>query len=94
MKDDQKVERTLAQVEDTFYKTMSANTVFSALNKSASAQKKLADNTESLAKEMAELRKAFEGSSKSSGRVALALNVLTGALVLVGIAQVIVPFFK
>jgi hypothetical protein len=36
--------------------------------------------------------KAFTKSSESSGRVTLALNYLTGVLVLVGITQVFVTY--
>jgi hypothetical protein len=39
-------DRTLADVEKTFYEAMSKNTVFSSVNKSASALEKLAVNTE------------------------------------------------
>lgn len=87
-------ERTFADIEDTFYKTMSANTVFSSINKSASALEKLTKTTEYLAEEMGNLREAFEEPSNSSSKVAGALNWLTGALVLVAVAQVVVAFIK
>ena len=89
-----KKERSLADIEDTFYKTMSANTVFSSVNRSASALENLTQTTDELAEEMRNLREAFEVSSDSSSKVAGALNWLTGALVLVGIAQVVVAFIK
>jgi hypothetical protein len=87
-------ERSLADIEDTFYKTMSANTVFSSVNRSASALENLTKTTEDLAEEMGNLREAFEESSNSSSKVAGALNWLTGALVLVGVAQVVVAIVK
>jgi methyl-accepting chemotaxis protein len=87
-------ERSLADIEDTFYKTMSANTVFSSVNRSASALENLTKTTEDLAEEMGNLREAFEESSNSSSKVARALNWLTGALVLVGFAQVVVAIVK
>jgi methyl-accepting chemotaxis protein len=87
-------ERSLADIEDTFYKTMSANTVFSSVNKSASALENLSKTTEDLAEEMGNLREAFEESSHSSSKVAGALNWLTGALVLVGVAQVFVAYVR
>ncbi|MDC9499525.1 MULTISPECIES: hypothetical protein [unclassified Pseudoalteromonas] len=93
-----KKERTLADIEDTFYKAMSENTVFLSVKKSASALEKLIktaeDLAEDLAEEMGNLREAFEESSNSSSKVAGALNWLTGALVLVGVAQVVVAFIK
>ena len=89
-----KKERTLADIEDTFYKAMSENTVFLSVKKSASALEKLIKTAEDLAEEMGNLREAFEESSNSSSKVAGALNWLTGALVLVGVAQVVVAFIK
>ena len=89
-----KKERSLGDIEDTFYKTMSANTVFSSVNRSASALENLTKTTEELAEEMGNLREAFEESSNSSSKVAGALNWLTGALVLVGVAQVVVAVIK
>ncbi|EPT0948025.1 hypothetical protein ACVOTV_003622, partial [Vibrio cholerae] len=47
-----------------------------------------------LGDEIDQLKSAFEESSRSSGKVALALNWLTGALVLVGVAQVVVAVIK
>jgi hypothetical protein len=89
-----KKERSLADIEDTFYKKMSANTVFSSVNRSASALENLTKTTEELAEEMGNLREAFEESSNSSSKVAGSLNWLTGALVLVGVAQVIIAIIK
>ncbi|MDC9567598.1 MULTISPECIES: hypothetical protein [unclassified Pseudoalteromonas] len=89
-----KKERTLADIEDTFYKAMSENTVFLSVKKSASALEKLIKTAEDLAEEMGNLREAFEESSNSSSKVAGALNWLTGVLVLVGVAQVVVAFIK
>lgn len=47
-----------------------------------------------LSGEIDKLKVAFEQSSKSSSKVALALNWLTGALVLVGVAQVFSNWLK
>ncbi|EGQ8093445.1 TPA: hypothetical protein RQL13_004544 [Vibrio vulnificus] len=47
-----------------------------------------------LSDEIDKLKVAFEESSKSSGKVALALNWLTAALVLVGVAQVVIAWPK
>lgn len=89
-----KKKRSLADVEETFYKTMSSNTVFSSVKRSASALEELTKTTQELADEMESLRGAFEESANSSSKVANALNWLTGALVLVGIAQVVVTIIK
>jgi methyl-accepting chemotaxis protein len=94
MESSTKNERTLADIEETFYKSISANSVFSSVKRSASALEKLTKTTEELAEEMGNLREAFEESSTSSSKVARALNWLTGALVLVGLAQVIVAVIK
>ncbi|EIA1590763.1 MULTISPECIES: hypothetical protein [Vibrio] len=94
MTSNEKQERSLAQIEDTFYKTLSKNTVFSSINRSASSLEHLAQSTDELAEQMEDLKEAFQESSRSSSKVALALNWLTGALVLVGIAQVVVAYIK
>lgn len=52
------------------------------------------NSIDELGAEIDQLKNAFEESSKSSGKVALSLNWLTAALVLVGIAQVIVALIK
>ncbi|EFO40855.1 TPA: hypothetical protein ACPJ0G_001221 [Vibrio alginolyticus] len=52
------------------------------------------DSINELGYEIDKLKSAFEDSSKSSGKVALALNWLTSALVLVGVAQVVVAIMK
>ncbi|GIU03063.1 hypothetical protein [Shewanella algidipiscicola] len=53
----EKAKRTLEDVENTFYETMSKNTVFSSLNRSASALERLSNNTETLAAEMKSARR-------------------------------------
>lgn len=52
------------------------------------------ESISALSDEIDNLKMAFEESSRSSGKVALSLNWLTFALVLVGIAQIIVAFVK
>ena len=54
----------------------------------------LQDSIDDLSDEIQSLKTAFEDSSKSSGKVALAMNWLTAALVLVGLAQVVVALLK
>jgi|GEM_PF-6295880 len=45
-------ERTLADMENTFYECMSKNTVLSALNRSASTLENLSENTDALTREL------------------------------------------
>ncbi|WP_338155294.1 hypothetical protein [Vibrio metschnikovii] len=52
------------------------------------------ESISALSDEIDNLKMAFEESSRSSSKVALSLNWLTFALVLVGIAQIIVAFVK
>jgi|TARA_Y100000815_G_C12954199_1_gene354070 hypothetical protein len=80
-------ERTLADVEKTFYEAMSKNTVFSSLNRSASALEKLAVNTEALT---AELKNANESSTK----LTKSLNWLTFAAVLIAAGALILEVYK
>ena len=73
-------ERTLADVEATFYEAMSKNTVFSSLNRSASALEKLSENTEALTAEI-------KNASASSSRLTSSLNRLTlAAVIIAGLA--------
>ena len=72
----EKAKRTLAEVENTFYETMSKNTVFSSLNRSASALEKLSSNTKTLAAEM-------KSASEYSARLTTSLNRLTLAAVII-----------
>ncbi len=65
-----------------------------ALEKQTSATRKVNSAIEQLNNRISSLESSFNESSKSSGRVALALNVLTGVLVVVGIAQVVVAYIK
>jgi len=60
-------ERSLADVEKTFYKTMSKNTVFSSLNRSASALESLTLSTNALTREL-------KNASNSSTNLSLSLN--------------------
>jgi hypothetical protein len=59
------------------------------LGKQAGATRKVNFAIEQLNKQLESLESKFVESSKSSAKVAVALNILTGALVLVGVAQVV-----
>ncbi|WP_028301337.1 hypothetical protein [Oceanospirillum beijerinckii] len=63
-----------------------------ALEKQTSATLKVNNALEQLNPRMESLENTFEESSRSSGKVAFALNLLTAALVLVGIAQVAITY--
>ena len=65
-----------------------------ALEKQTNATRKVNNALEQLNSRMESLENTFKESSKSSGKVAFALNLLTGALVLVGIAQVAIACIK
>ena len=72
--------RAIADVEKTFYETMAANTVFSSVNRSASALEKLAVNTEALTKEI-------KNANDSSTKLTKSLNYLTlAAVIIAGLA--------
>jgi hypothetical protein len=76
-------ERTLADVEKTFYDAMSKNTVFSSVNKSASALEKLTVNTEALTQEI-------KSANDSSTKLTQSLNRLTlAAVVIAGLALIL-----
>jgi uncharacterized phage infection (PIP) family protein YhgE len=83
----EKIKRTLEDVENTFYETMSKNTVFSSLNRSASALEKLSNNTETLAAEM-------KSASESSTRLTTSLNRLTLAAVIIAGGALILEVVK
>jgi hypothetical protein len=80
-------ERTLADMEKTFYDCMSKNTVFSALNRSASALESLSENTDVLAREI-------KRAGESSSRLARSLNVLTGVAVFIAAVALGLEFWK
>ena len=65
-----------------------------SLEKQTNATRKVNNSLEQLNSRIDSLEKSFQESSKSSGKVALSLNWLTSALVLVGIIQVAIPYFK
>lgn len=65
-----------------------------ALEKQTNATRKVNNALEQLNVRVESLEKTFKESSKSSGRVAFALNFLTGALVLAGVAQVVIAYIK
>lgn len=72
-------ERTLADVEKTFYEAMSKNTVFSSLNRSASALETLADNTKALTEELQNANESSTQLTKSLNRITLAAVVIAAA---------------
>lgn len=80
-------ERTLADVEKTFYEAMSKNTVFSSLNRSASALEKLAVNTEALTTEL-------KNANESSTKLTKSLNWLTFAAVLIAAGALCLEVYK
>jgi hypothetical protein len=63
-----------------------------SLQEQSNATRKVNTSLESLNSRIDSLEKAFTESSKSSGKVACSLNWLTGALVLIGIAQVVLSY--
>ena len=65
-----------------------------SLEKQTNATRKVNNSLEQLNLRIDSLEKSFQESSNSSSKVALSLNWLTGALVLVGIAQVAMAYFK
>ena len=83
----EKSRRSLEGVKKTFYETMSKNTVFSSLNRSASALEKLAENTQTLAAEM-------KSASESSTRLTTSLNRLTLAAVIIAGGALILEAVK
>ena len=80
-------ERTIADVEKTFYETLVANTVFSSVNRSASALEKLAINTEALTKEI-------KSANESSTKLTKGLNCLTLAAVVIAALALGLECFK
>ncbi|XPF94984.1 hypothetical protein ACM9HF_02930 [Colwellia sp. RE-S-Sl-9] len=76
MKDSDNSERTLAEVEKTFYETLSKNTIFSSVNRSASALEKLAINTEALTQEIASANDSSTKLTKSLNRLTLAAVII------------------
>ncbi|WP_160060320.1 hypothetical protein [Psychromonas sp. L1A2] len=61
-----------------------------SLEKQSDATRKVSTALENLNTKIDGLEKAFKDSSTSSGRVTKALNWLTFALVLIGVAQLII----
>lgn len=80
-------ERTLADIEKTFYETLSANRVFSSHNKSASAQ-------EALVKKLEDLTKEISNASDSSTKLTTSLNRLTLAAVVIAALAFGLEVFK
>ena len=65
-----------------------------SINKQSHATCEVNDSLKNLNSRIDNLENAFTKSSESSGKVTIALNWLTGALVLIGIAQVVVAYIK
>ena len=65
-----------------------------SLEKQTNATHKVNNALGQLNSRIESLEITFKKSSESSGQVAFALNLLTGALVLVGIAQVVIAYIK
>lgn len=65
-----------------------------ALGKQTNATRKVNNALEQLNSRIGSLENTFKESSNSSAKVSFALNLLTGALVLVGIAQVVIAYLK
>lgn len=80
-------ERTSGDMEKTFYEAMSKNTVFSSLNRSASALEKLAVNTEALTMEI-------KNSNESSTKLTRSLNRLTFAAVVIASGALALEVYK
>jgi len=74
--DNESKERTLGDVEKTFYETLATNRVFSSHNKSASAQEALVKNIEALTHEISK-------ANDSSTKLTTSLNRLTLAAVII-----------
>jgi len=65
-----------------------------SIEKQTNATRKVNNSLEQLNSRIDSLEKSFQESSKSSGKLALSLNWLTGALVFVGIVQAVLAYFK
>ena len=87
LKDSDNSERSLADIEKTFYETMSKNTTFLSVNRSASALEKLAINTEALTQEIA-------SANDSSTKLTKSLNRLTFAAVIIAACALALEIFK
>ena len=65
----------------------------SSLEKIGNATRKVNTSLENLNSRLESLESEFSNSAKSSGRLALSLNILTAVLVVVGVAQVLASIY-
>jgi hypothetical protein len=65
----------------------------SSLEKIGNATRKVNTSLENLNSRLESLESEFANSAKSSGRLALSLNILTAVLVVVGVAQVLASIY-
>ena len=80
-------ERTVGEMERTFYEAISKNTFFSSLNRSASALENLSDHAKALTEEI-------KRSGESSSRLAKSLNKLTLAAVVIAVVALTLEAWK
>ena len=80
-------ERSLADIEKTFYETLAANRVFSSHNKSATAQEELVHKIENLTVEIT-------NANASSTRLASSLNRMTLAAVAIALLAFALEVYK
>ena len=80
-------ERSLAEIEKTFYETLATNRVFSSHNKSATAQEELVNKIENLTVEIT-------NASASSTRLASSLNRMTLAAVAIALLAFALEVYK
>lgn len=65
-----------------------------SIEKQSRATREVNNSLNNLNSKIDNLEKAFTESSKSSGRVSLALNILTGVLAVIAAAQLFVTYIK
>ena len=63
-----------------------------ALKDQSKASQEIAETLGDLERRLESLESTIKSSSNSSGRVAISLNILTGALVIIGIVSVILEY--
>lgn len=80
-------------MSEDFQKNIQTSQV-TVLSQLANATLKINTAIDNLSSRLESLENTFLESSRASSRVALSLNILTGALVIVGIAQIIVAVYK
>lgn len=80
-------DRSLADVEKTFYEAMSTNSFFSSLKRSAAALERLSDTTESLTKEIASANESSSKLTQSLNRLTLAAVIISGLALLLEVIK-------